>query len=83
MCPAGQARDVLSRRGLRPEAFISPGHAKDETLVFIGPNGQLYVRSAAAPPLGSGVTHALAWPGLASGSIGHAAAADRHAACRC
>lgn len=58
-----QARGVLSRRGLRPEAFISPGEAKDETVVFISADGRLHVRSAAVPALGSEAS--LPWLGHA------------------
>lgn len=54
---------MLSKRGLRPEAFISPGDAKDETVVFISADGRLHVRSAAAPTLGSAVSS----PAVASG----------------
>ena len=58
-----EARDVLSKRGLRPEAFISPGNAKDETVVFIDANGQLHVRSAAVRQLcRSQVSPALGTP---------------------
>ena len=38
---------MLARRGLRPEAFISPGDSSDETVVFIAANGKLHVSSAA------------------------------------
>ena len=47
---AWQARHVLSKRGLRPEAFISPGDSSEETVVFICAASRLHVRSAAALP---------------------------------
>ena len=54
---------MLSRRGLRPEAFISPGDSSDETVVFICATGRLHVRSAAALPLVSEASLAAPAPG--------------------
>ena len=54
---------MLSRRGLQPEAFISPGDSSDETVVFICATGRLHVRSAAALPLVSEASLAAPAPG--------------------
>tara|TARA_B100000795_G_scaffold261883_1_gene239151 strand:+ start:2945 stop:3478 length:534 start_codon:yes stop_codon:yes gene_type:complete len=53
-----ETREVLSRRGLRPEAFISPGDSSDETVVFICAAGRLHVRSAAVL---RAVAHVAPW----------------------
>ena len=45
-----EAHAVLSTRGLRPEAFVSPDNARDETVVFIDHSGRMHLRSAAVPP---------------------------------
>ena len=59
---AWQARHVLSKRGLRPEAFISPGDSSEETVVFICAASRLHVRSAAAlPPVSEASMAAPAW----------------------